>query len=111
VVKLTVLYNLKDAVAVEDFLRWRTTEHQEDTMALPGIIKSDLYMAVDDPDGNPPAYRFVSESYFPDRATLENLFYREETQEELRRTTSNITDVVFLISEEIVSSDTSGRGE
>ncbi len=43
-VKLTVLYNLPPDADHEAFIHWRTTEHQKDNMAVPGVIKSDFYV-------------------------------------------------------------------
>jgi hypothetical protein len=42
-VKLTVIYTLPENADHEEFLKWRTTEHQESNMAVPGVIKSDFY--------------------------------------------------------------------
>ena len=36
-VKLTVIYTLPEGADHEEFLRWRTTEHQEDNMGTPGV--------------------------------------------------------------------------
>lgn len=42
-VKLTVMYTLPEGADHEAFLKWRTTEHQEENMGIPGVIKSDFY--------------------------------------------------------------------
>ena len=41
-IKLTVMYNLSEGADHEEFLKWRTTEHQQDNAAMPGIIKTDF---------------------------------------------------------------------
>ena len=43
-IKLTVMYNLPPGADHEEFMRWRTTEHQAENMGIPGIIKSDFYV-------------------------------------------------------------------
>jgi hypothetical protein len=42
-VKLTVMYTLPEGADHRAFLQWRTTEHQEENMGIPGVIKSDFY--------------------------------------------------------------------
>jgi hypothetical protein len=42
-VKLTVMYTLPEGADHEEFLKWRTTEHQKKNMGIPGVIKSDFY--------------------------------------------------------------------
>ncbi len=52
--KLTVLYNLPPEMDPDEFFRWRTTTHQEENAGMPGVVKTDFYVAVDEPDGTPP---------------------------------------------------------
>ncbi len=42
-VKLTVIYTLPEGTDHQAFLKWRTTEHQEENMGMPGVVKSDFY--------------------------------------------------------------------
>lgn len=37
-VKLTVIYNLPPGANHDQFLKWRTTEHQKVNMSIPGIF-------------------------------------------------------------------------
>ncbi len=62
--KLTVLYNLPPDMDAEEFVRWRTTTHQEENAGMPGVIKTDFYIAVDEPDGTPPRYRYITEVWW-----------------------------------------------
>lgn len=103
-VKLTVMYNLPEGADHEEFIRWRTTEHQEDNMSLPGVIKSDFYVIkkawADDED---PPYRYMTEAYFPDMETLNRTFFDADYQKELAESLKRIADPVFLFSEEVLS--------
>ncbi len=102
-VKLTVVYNLPPGADHEEFLKWRTTTHQKDNMSMPGIIKSDFYAITGAwPDGQAP-YRYMTEAYFPDRATFERAFYDPDYQAALTKSLERIADPLFLISEEVIS--------
>jgi len=102
-VKLTVVYNLPPGADHEAFLKWRTTEHQRDNMALTGLLKSDFYIIQGawQRDGAP--YRYMTEAYFPDMATFERTFYAPDYQAALSNWLTRIADPLFLISEEVLS--------
>ena len=103
-VKLTVIYNLPPGADHEAFLRWRTTEHQAENMAMPGVIKSDFYAIREAwPDEGPLPYRYMTEAYFPDMATLRSTFFDPDYQQALAESLKRIADPVFLISEEVLS--------
>ena len=103
-VKLTVMYNLPPGADHEAFLRWRTTEHQQDNLAIPGLIKTDFYIIQEAWQQPTPPYRYMTEAYFPDMATLRAFFYDPEYQAKLREWLKMIADPVFLISEEVITS-------
>jgi hypothetical protein len=103
--KLTVLYNLPPDMDAEEFVRWRTTTHQEENASMPGVIKTDFCIAVDEPDGTPPRYRYITEAWWETREDLELAFYNPEMQAQLAEDGKRFTDRLFLVSEEIVSTD------
>jgi hypothetical protein len=102
-VKLTVIYNLPPGADHEEFLKWRTTEHQQDNMAIPGIIKSDFYVIKSSWQRNEAPYRYMTEAYFPDMKTFEKSFFDPDYQVGLARSLERIADPLFLISEEVIS--------
>lgn len=101
--KLTVMYNLPPGADHEEFLRWRTTEHQEENMAIPGIIKSDFYVVKEAWQREDLPYRYVTEAYFPDMETFRKSFFDPEYQQKLAESLKLIADPLFLISEEVLS--------
>lgn len=105
-VKLTVLYNLPEGADHEAFLKWRTTTHQQDNASHPGVLRTDFYVARDTRMG-PTKYRYITEVYFASMEDLEKRFLSDEGQAQLRETLGRITiaDPVFLISEEVVTTD------
>ena len=104
-VKLTVLYNLPPDADHETFIRWRTTEHQQANMSIPGIIKSDFYVIQEVWQGDTPPYRYMTEAYFPDMETFRSAFYDPDYQVELAVSLQRIANPLFLISEEVISED------
>lgn len=102
-VKLTVLYNLPPGADHEAFLRWRTTEHQADNLAIPGLIKTDFYVIKEAWQHDSPPYRYMTEAYFPDMDTLHRFFYDAEYQQKLAGWLKMIADPVFLMSEEVLT--------
>lgn len=102
-VKLTVIYNLPLGADHEEFLKWRTTEHQEDNMSIPGIVKSDFYTIKSSWQRKEAPYRYMTEAYFPDMETFEKTFYAPDYQAKLAISLKRITDPLFLISEEVIS--------
>lgn len=102
-VKLTVLYNLPPGADHEEFLRWRTTDHQKDNMSIPGVIKSDFYVIKQVWKSDSMPYRYMTEAYFPDMETFEKSFFDPVYQEKLAQSLKRIADPLFLISEEVVS--------
>ncbi len=102
-VKLTVLYNLPPGADHEEFLWWRTTDHQKDNMSIPGVIKSDFYVIKQAWKNDSMPYCYMTEAYFPDMETFEKSFFDPEYQEKLAQSLKRIADPMFLISEEVVS--------
>lgn len=105
-VKLTVIYNLPSGADHEEFLKWRTTEHQEDNMSIPGIIKSDFYIIESSWQRKEAPYRYMTEAYFPDMETFEKTFFDPDYQAKLAISLIRIADPLFLISEEVISQAT-----
>ena len=104
-IKLTVLYNLPPGADHDEFIRWRTTEHQEENMAVPGIIKSDFYVIQEAWQRDDLPYRYMTEAYFPDMETFRASFFDPEYQKELAVALERIADPLFLISEEVLSAE------
>jgi hypothetical protein len=102
-VKLTVIYNLPPGADHEEFLKWRTTEHQEDNMSIPGIIKSDFYIIESSWQRKEAPYRYMTEAYYPDMETFEKSFFDPDYQAKLAISLERIADPLFLISEEVIS--------
>lgn len=102
-IKLTVMYNLPPGADHEEFIRWRTTEHQADNMAIPGIIKSDFYVIKEAWQRDDLPYRYMTEAYFPDMETFRKSFFDPEYQVNLAKSLKKIDNPLFLISEEVLS--------
>lgn len=102
-IKLTVLYNLPPGASHEEFMKWRTTEHQEDNMSQPGVIKSDFYVIHSAWKQAPAPYRYMTEVYYPDQETFEKSFFDPGYQKELAISLERIAEPLFLISEEVLS--------
>jgi hypothetical protein len=77
-IKLTVMYNLPLGADHEAFIHWRTTEHQAENVAMPGLIKTDFYVITDTYGCEAPPYRYLTEAYFPDMETFRKSFYDPE---------------------------------
>jgi len=110
-VKLTVLYNLPAGADVERFLAWRTTEHQANNASMPGVLRTDFFMARPTQLGEP-RYRFITEAYFATMADLEAAFFTPEAQAKLQNDLEWIDEPVFLVSEEVTATGslpTAGR--
>ena len=102
-IKLTVVYNLPPGADHEEFLKWRTTTHQQENAAMPGLIMTDFYVIQQAWQKDAPPYRYMTEAYFPNRATFEKTFFDPEYQAALAKSLERIADPLFLISEEVVS--------
>jgi hypothetical protein len=102
-VKLTVMYNLPDGADHDEFIRWRTTEHQEDNMAIPGVIKSDFYVIKEAWKMETLPYRYMTEVYWLNMGTFRKAFFDPDYQKELAGSLRKIKDPMFLISEELLS--------
>ncbi len=121
-VKLTVVYNLPPGADHEEFLKWRTTTHQEENAAMAGLIKTDFYIVKSawqrDPHRSRPAkvprglrdgvsgqapYRYMTEAYFPDMETFEKTFFDADYQAALAKSLERIADPLFLIAEEVIT--------
>lgn len=103
-VKLTVMYNLPDGADHEAFLKWRTGPHQQSNASMSGVIKTDFYVAKATQLGEP-AYRYITEAYFETMADLEASFFSEQAQAKLQEDLERIENPVFLISEEVSTTD------
>ena len=101
-VKLRVLYNLPEGTDEGAFLRWRTTEHQARNAALPGVVRTDFYVARETRLG-PPRYKYITEVWYRSRADLEASFFSPEVQAKLQEDAKRLAEPVFLISEELVA--------
>ncbi len=102
-VKLTVVYNLPPGADHEEFLKWRTTTHQKENMAIPGVIKTDFYVIKSAWKKDRAPYRYMTEAYFPDMETFETTFYDPDYQAALAKSLERIADPLFLISEEVIT--------
>jgi hypothetical protein len=102
-VKLTVVYNLPPGADHEEFLKWRTTTHQTENMAMPGVIKTDFYVIKSAWKKDQAPYRYMTEAYFPDMETFEKTFYDPDYQTSLARSLERIADPLFLISQEVIT--------
>ena len=102
-IKLTVMYNLPPGADHEEFIRWRTTEHQAENMSIPGIIKSDFYVVKEAWNLEELPYRYITEAYFPDMKTFQDSFFDPEYQKKLTESLKLISDPLFLISEEVIN--------
>ena len=107
-IKLTVLYNLPPGADHAAFMRWRTTEHQAENMAMPGLIKSDFYVIRQAWQRQDLPYRYMTEAYFPDMQTFQRSFFDPEYQAGLAEALKKIADPLFLISEEVLSASVEG---
>ncbi len=103
-VKLTVMYNLPPGADHDEFVRWRTTEHQEDNESMPGVIKTDFYIIKEAWQQDTPPYRYITEAYWPDMETFRAAFFDPDYQVELTEWCKRLAEPVFLISEEGASS-------
>jgi hypothetical protein len=108
-IKLTVLYNLPPGADHEEFVRWRTTTHQQNNMSRPGLIKSDFYAVRGAWKRDELPYRYMTEAYYPDMETFEKAFFDEEYQKGLAPALERIADALFLISEEVISGEASAE--
>ena len=99
-IRLTVLYNLQPHVDETEFLEWRLTEHQEENMSAPGVLRSD-FARIDDsyPDSSTPPYRFMTTADWADRESFEASFYDDKVQSSLQQSMTMLKDPLFLISE------------
>jgi hypothetical protein len=107
-IKLTVMYNLAEGSDHDEFIRWRTTEHQEENMAIPGVLKSDFYVVKEAWKKDSLPYRYMTEAYWPDMETFKQAFFDPEYQKQLTESLAKIKDPLFLISEELLSETKEG---
>jgi hypothetical protein len=105
-VKLTVLYNLPEDADHEAFIKWRVTQGQKENAEAPGVLKTDFYMAQETVMGVP-KYRYITEAYFATMDDLHASFFSDEAQAKLKEDMKMLGEAVFLISEELVSSERS----
>jgi len=112
-VKLTVIYNLPEGSDHEAFLKWRTTEHQEENMGIPGVIRSDFYAVEElythDTSADklekvePRTYRYMTEAYWETMDSFRGAFFDSGYQEKLMESLKKITRPLFFISREVLS--------
>ena len=102
-IKLTVMYTLPPGASHEEFMTWRTTEHQKDNMSQPGVLKSDFYVIKNAWKLNELPYRYMTEVWYPDMETFEKSFFDPDYQVELAKSLERIANPMFLISEEVIS--------
>jgi hypothetical protein len=103
-IRLTVLYNLQPYVDEDEFLQWRLTDHQEENMSIPGVIRSDFARVNQGwpREANAP-YRFMTTADWPDQATFESAFFDPAYQENLQKNLKMLKDPIFLISEILIN--------
>lgn len=101
-VKLTVIYDLLEGSDHEEFMKWRTTTHQEANANMPHALKTDFYVAKETMMG-PPAYRYITEAYYETMEDLENSFFSPEARAKLKEDTKKGSQMIFLVSDEIVT--------
>jgi hypothetical protein len=104
-IKLTVMYNLPPDADHAAFLRWRTTEHQQDNLDIPGLIKTDFYVIKEAWQQAKPPYRYMTEAYFPDMETFRSFFFDTDYQNKLTEWLKMLADPVFLVSEEVIAAE------
>jgi hypothetical protein len=104
-IKLTVMYNLPPDADHDAFLRWRTSEHQQDNLDIPGLIKTDFYVVKEAWRQTTPPYRYMTEAYFPDMETFRAFFFDTDYQDKLTEWLKMLADPVFLVSEEVMSAE------
>jgi hypothetical protein len=102
-IKMTVMYNLPAGTNEAEFLKWRTTDHQKDNTAIPGLLKTDFYSIKGAWKLDKAPYRFITEAYYPDMETFEKTFFAPDYQEKMIEWLKLMADPIFLISEEVVS--------
>jgi hypothetical protein len=102
-IKLTVMYNLPRGADHDEFIKWRTEEHQKNNMAVPGVIKSDFYSIREAWKTEELPYRYMTEVYWSDMKSFRDAFFDPDFQKELSESLKKITDPLFLISEEVLS--------
>ena len=101
--KLTVVYNLPPGADREEFIKWRTSSHQQQNVSMPGLIKTDFYVVQSAWKMTEPPYHYMTEFFFPDMETFEKSFYDPEYQVKLAKSMERIVDPLFLISEEVLT--------
>jgi hypothetical protein len=99
VFKVTVLYNLADSSKADAFEAWRTTEHQAENESIPGALATDFYVSLP-VDGQPPPYRYITEVYFPDYASLRQGFLAPDAQARVQRQIAEwgLSDFTVIVS-------------
>ncbi len=101
-VKLTVLYNLPDDADHDAFIKWRSTEHQNENAATPHVVKTDFYRTKATVLGEP-RYQYVTEAYFESMEKLELALFNDASLAKLKEDSKRGKDFIFLVSEELAS--------
>jgi len=102
-IRLTVLYNLQPYVDESEFLEWRLTDHQQENMSVPGVIRSDFARIEQGwPGDAQPPYQFMTTADWPDMESFQNAFYDPAYQKGLRENLKMLKNPVFLISEILI---------
>ena len=107
-IKLTVIYDLLADADHEAFIANRTTSTQEQNLSEPGVVKSDFYVIHEGWPNKETPYRYMTEMYYTDMETFRRGFFDEKHQAELLEKGKTVGDIMFLISEEIQSGESSG---
>ena len=113
-VKVTVLYNLPPGTDEEEFVRWRTTEHNAANISQPGVVRAEFSRVLGQPrigEAHPATesapYRFVTESWWPSYESFLASWERPEEQARLVPAVARIADALFLLSEQLQAFETS----
>lgn len=107
-IRLTVLYNLAPHINEEEFLSWRLGDHQKENSSSPGVLRTDFAITKEAwPPGTPPRYRFMTTADWPDMETFRAAFYEPGMQESMLKNLDTLGDPVFLVSEILVSNESS----
>ena len=103
-VKLTVLYNLPEGTDHDEFIKWRTGPHQAENASAPHVLKTDFYRTKTTVLGEP-AFEYVTEAYFETMEKLEASLFNKESLAKLKEDSKRGKDFIFLVSEELASTD------
>lgn len=105
-IRLMVLYNLPEGESEDSFLEWRLSEHQENNESMPGVIRTDFARITDSwPTDSLPQFTFQTTAEWPDRASFDAGFYRDDVQEAMQINLKRLGEYSFVVSEVLTSSE------